>query len=98
MVLNNMKKTIALLMAVAALSLSGCNEQVVGWGSLSFHHVHIQMLGQSEPVHLLVTSWRNDEGGIELKTKNFGTILVGDGTYLAYDVEECPICGTVSYK
>lgn len=93
-----MKKLLFTLLATTSLLLTGCNEQVVGWGSLKFTKVHIQMLGQPEPVHLLVSSWRNDDGGIELKTKNYGTILVGDGTYIAYDVEECPICGTVTYR
>lgn len=93
-----MKKLCALLLSIACLALTGCNEQVIGWGSLSFHYVHIQMMGQEQPVHLEIESWRGDEGGIELKTKNFGTILVGDGTYMAYDVEECPICGNVTYK
>ena len=93
-----MKKLLFVFLSIMALVLTGCNEQVVGWGSLSFHYVHIQMLGQPNPIHLKITSWRNDDGGIELKTENYGTILVGDGTYIAYDVEECPICGHVEYK
>ena len=93
-----MKKLGALLLSVACLTLSGCNEQVVGWGNLSFHYAHIQMMGQAGSVHLKIESWRNDDGGIELKTENYGTIIVGDGTYMLYDVEECPICGTVMYK
>ena len=92
-----MKKVFVTLAAVLCLGLTGCNKQI-GFGSYSFHYVHIQLPGQAEPAHLKVTSWQNDDGGIELKTESYGTILVGDGTYVAYDNEKCPICGTVSYK
>ena len=91
-------KKLLLLLPILSLCLTSCNEQIIGFGSLSFHYVHVQMYNQENPTHFKITSWREDNGGIELKTENYGTILVGDGTYLAYDVEECPICGQVEYK
>ena len=91
------KKFIFLLAVIASLGLTGCNKQI-GWGSYSFHKVHIQMYGMSEAVHLEIESWQDDDGGIELKTKNHGTILIGDGTYMMYDKDECPICGHVTYR
>ena len=51
-----------------------------------------------ECVHLKVNSWKNDDGGIELETESFGSILLGDGTYMMYDSRECPICGKVDVK
>ena len=92
-----MKKLLLAFTCIASLGLSACNRQI-GWGSYSFHHVHVQMHGMSEAIHLEIVSWKDDEGGIELKTKNYGTILLGDGTYMMYDVDDCPICGVVSYK
>lgn len=58
------------------------------------------MYNQEKPIHFKVESWRNDDGGIELKTKNYGTIILGDGTYMLYDCEggDCPICGHVTLK
>lgn len=93
-----MKKALLILTLVAMMTfaLTGCN-QSLGWGSYSYHKVHVQMYGQ-EPVHLNVKSWREDEGGIELKTESYGTILLGDGTYMMYDSDSCPICGSVNYK
>ena len=85
------------MLVIASLSLTGCNANV-GFGSYSFHYVHVQMYGSNSPTHLKVKSWRGDEGGIELKTEEHGTILLGDGTYMMYDTEDCPICGHVSYK
>jgi hypothetical protein len=72
--------------------LSSCNMSCSPLGSLTFTKVHIQMPGMSTPTHLEVVTWKEDTGGIELKTKNFGSILLGDGTYCLYDGEKCPVC------
>lgn len=85
-----MKKILTAL-ALVTLGLTACNNNI-GFGSYSFHCVHIQMYGQDEPTHLYVHSWKDDDGGIELKT-NYGTIILGDGTYMLYDNDVCPICG-----
>lgn len=84
------------LLLIGSLTLTGCNQDL-GWGSYSFHRVHIQMYN-GEPVHLEVDTWMSDTGGIELRTKKYGNILLGDGTYMMYDTVECPICGDVEYK
>ena len=91
-----MKKIVIACLSILSLALISCNQQP-GFGALSFHRIHIQIPG-STPVHLKVESWRNDDGGIEVKTENYGSILIGDGSYLCYDVDECPICGEVEYK
>lgn len=92
-----MKKLFGILLATAALCLTGCNQDMT-WGSFSFHYVHVQMYGMTEPVHFKVNSWRGDDGGIELQTEKHRAILLGDGTYMMYDQEACPICGQVEYK
>lgn len=91
-----MKKILMIGVLISALTLTSCNMNV-GWGSYSFHKVHVQMYG-NEPTHFKVKSWKSDTGGIELKLENYGTILLGDGTYMLYDTEDCPICGEVQYK
>lgn len=91
-----MKKILMAGVLVSALSLTGCNMNL-GFGSYSFRKVHVQMYG-SEPTHFKVKSWMADAGGIELKLENHGAVLLGDGTYMLYDTEDCPICGRVQYK
>jgi len=96
-----MKRLFALMLSFMTIfCLSACNADV-GWGSYSFHYVHVQMYGMEKPVHLHVNTWKSDDGGIELKVKfnnKETTMLLGDGTYMMYDTEECPICGKVTYK
>lgn len=86
---------VSLLALAASATLTGCNEDL-SFGKYSFHEVHVQMYG-GQPVHLKVSKWKNDDGGIELKTEKHGTICLGDGTYMLYDQETCPLCGEVEY-
>ncbi len=93
-----MKKLLFGLLAIASLSVTGCStNQDNSMGSYSFHYVHVQMYG-SEPCHFKVTKWKDDDGGIELKLEEHGSVLLGDGTYMMYDTEKCPLCGIVKYK
>lgn len=91
------KKTKPLALLTAALCLTGCNADL-SWGSYSFHYAHIQMYSMAEPVHLRISRWKDDTGGVELHTEDHGSILVGDGTYVLYDQVKCPLCGEVQYK
>lgn len=93
-----MKKIKLITLVITTLvALTSCGNYDIGFGSYKFTKAHVQMYG-GEPVHLKIEKWLLDEGGIELKTKNFGNILLGDGTYMMYDSEDCPICGSVEYR
>lgn len=96
-----MKKLFITLLAISTLALTGCGNHDIGWGSYDFHYVHVQMYGMTTPIHLHVKSWKGDTGGIELKVtfdNQETSILLGDGTYMMYDTETCPVCGKVNYK
>ena len=96
-----MKKLFTALLATLSLCLAGCGNHEFGLGSYNFHYVHVQMYGMTDPIHLHVKSWKGDEGGIELKVtfdRQETSILLGDGTYMMYDTETCPVCGRVEYK
>ena len=84
------------LILLLGLSLTSCNAGVIG--KLSFHYIHVQMYGMSEPIHYRINKWVSDDGNIEVRTNNYGTMLVGDGFYVLYENEICPICGAVTYK
>jgi hypothetical protein len=94
-----MKKLLTALLMVLpiCLLLTGCGNADLTLGSFEFHQIHIQMYG-GEPVHLEVEKWKDDDGGIEVLTKNHGALIIGDGTYILYNQEECPLCGHVEYK
>ena len=93
-----MKKLLLALLSACTLVLSSCGNWDASFGQFSFHYVHIQMYNMNEPIHMRVSGWKGDEGGVELHTEKHGTILLGDGTYMMYDTEDCPICGDVQYK
>lgn len=96
-----MKKLFVTLLATVTLCLTSCGNHDLGLGSYNFHYVHVQMYGMLEPIHLHVKSWKGDDGGIELKVtfnNQETSILLGDGTYMMYDTETCPICGSVRYR
>ena len=95
-----MKKLLLALLAITSLCLTGCNADM-SLGSYSFHYVHVQMYGMTQPEHLKVNTWKSDNGGIELKVvfnNKETTLLLGDGTYMMYDTYECPVCGEVEYR
>ena len=95
--MKRIKALMVALLATLSLTLTSCNEDI-SFGSFSFHYVHVQMYSMDKPTHFEVETWKDDEGGIELKIKDHGRILLGDGTYMLYDTSVCPICGRVDYK
>lgn len=89
-----MKKLLLGLLAIGSLALTGCNNNIT-LGNYSFHYVHVQFPGQ-EAHHYYVDKWKSDEGGIELYIKDtngeMNTIILGDGTFMLYSHNHCPIC------
>ena len=88
-----MKKIICLVLLVLMLSilLCGCNE-TWGPGNYSWKHVHV-----SDGVNgycATVTSWHDNERGIELHTTEFGDVFFSEGTYTLFNnAAQCPFCG-----
>lgn len=69
------------------LLFSGCN-QSYGWGNLSFKHIHFSDYCAT------VDSWHDSEGpGIEVKTKEYGSLFLSEGTYVMFENgSKCPFC------
>lgn len=76
-----------LLAAAAALSLTSCNMSV-GWGNLSYTKVHCTV----NNVCYKIDSWYDNDMGIEVKTKDYGSMYFSEGTYILIE-DKCPICG-----
>lgn len=86
-----MKKILLVaLVIMMCLMLVACNEGL-GPGKFKFSHVHIcDFNGNCS--HATITKWYESSIGIELNTKEFGTIWLSEGTYILYD-KICPVCG-----
>lgn len=85
-----MKKIIAILMICGLIiAMSGCGNMSVGVGNYTFKKVHINTLNYSGCLEL--ESWHNNKRGIEVKTKEVGSLYLSEGTYILIG-EKCPIC------
>lgn len=57
-----------------------------GWGNYSYTKVHI--FGQR---CYEIESWHDNSIGIEVKTKDYGSIYLSEGRYMLVE-DKCPIC------
>lgn len=76
------------IVALAAAGLCSCNQNI-GLGNYSFTKVHITTSEHDKCVE--ISSWHNDDVGIEVKTKDYGSLYLSEGTYILIE-RECPIC------
>ena len=87
-----MKKVICVLFAVLMMiSLCACGNENWGIGNYTYTHVHISDGAEGHCAG--VTSWYDNDLGIELHTKEFGSIYCSEGTYFLFeDGIKCPFC------
>ena len=86
------KSKIYMSFAALALPLMGCNMNI-GPGSYSFRAVHIYGFDK-ESRDVAIKSWKEGGMGIEVNTKDYGSMFLSDGTYiLLRGIGDCPICG-----
>lgn len=82
---------IAIAVVVSPILLRMSGNQRYDWGSYTYEHVHI--CDGATGVCATVEGWYEDEVGVELKTKEFGSIYCSEGTYiLIEDSYTCPFC------
>lgn len=88
-----MKKIICLfLLILLVVSIfTGCGNENWGLGNYTFTHVHLSDGVEGHCAE--VTSWHDNDLGIELHTTEFGDIYCSEGTYFLYESgEKCPFC------
>lgn len=84
-----MKKIIAIMMLLVLMVVfCGCNVSY-GPGILEFKKVHIDTYNYSGCFE--VEKWYDGETGIEVKTKEAGSMFLSEGTYFLIG-DECPFC------
>lgn len=86
-----MKKFLVVLIALClVLSLCSCGNMSLGIGNFTYTHVHISDCVEGHCVD--ITSWHDNETGIEVHT-NSGSMYLSEGTYQMFsDANCCPYC------
>ena len=88
----SMKKLIAIILILACIvcSLTACGNMNLGLGNYTYTHVHISDCVEGHCVD--ITSWHDNDTGIEVHT-NSGSMYLSEGTYQMFsDAESCPYC------
>lgn len=89
-----MKKVLcAFLIVIVVLlcCLPSCGNQSLGFGNFTFEHVHF-----SDAINgycATIEKWYDNEQGIEVKTKEFGSMYLSEGSYILMENgTRCPYC------
>ncbi len=88
-----MKKLFLLLISLltCALTLASCGNYSAGLGNYTYKKIHIDTHHFSGCCE--VKKWYESESGVEVLTKEYGSIFVSEGAYILIG-EKCPICDT----
>ena len=86
-----MKKAFMFILAVAlvAVIFAGCGNMSVGLGNFRYAKIHVDTYHYSGC--LTVEKWYDNSSGIEVKTKEVGSIYLAEGMYMLIE-EDCPFC------
>ena len=86
------KKLIALLLSVAVICgiLAGCGNMSLGLGNFTFKKIHVDTHNFSGC--FTVEKWYDNSSGIEVQTKESGSMYLAEGMYMLIE-DECPFCG-----
>ena len=86
-------KIIIIIVLVVCLFLTACGNMTIGLGEVNFTRVHIFNIS-GEDQCLEVINWHECDIGVEVKTKEYGTLWLSEGTYILCE-KDCPICEKV---
>ena len=85
-----MKKIITILMVILLVaSLVGCGNMSLGLGSFTFEKIHVDTYHYSGC--FTIEKWYDHEAGIEVKTKEAGSMFLAEGMYILIE-DKCPFC------
>lgn len=79
-----------LIVMFMTVVFGACGNHSVGFGNYHFAKVHI-FVHDGPDRCLTIEKWYEDTIGIEVKTKEHGTLWLSEGTYMLCE-HDCPIC------
>ena len=87
-----MKKIIFAIVIAISIALASCgNMAVIDPGTFTFKHLHSDTY--HNPMCFTIEKWWDNSTGIEVRTKDCGTMYFSEGDYvLIENAENCPYC------
>ena len=79
----------SMLILTSVTMLTGCGNMSLGLGNYTYRKVHVNTYHDSEC--FTINKWYDNERGIEVNTKEIGSMFLSEGTYLLIE-DECPFC------
>ena len=85
------KKIIVMIIAIAilAIMLVGCGNMSMGLGNYTFDKIHVDTHNYNGC--FTIEKWYDSSSGIEVKTKEVGSMYLAEGMYMLIE-DECPFC------
>ena len=90
--MKNMKKKIIVMIiaiAILAIMLVGCGNMSMGLGNYTFDKIHVDTHNYNGC--FTIEKWYDSSSGIEVKTKEVGSMYLAEGMYMLIE-DECPFC------
>ena len=84
-----MKKRIILMIMTTTMLLTGCGNMALGIGNYTFKKIHVDTHNYNGC--FTVEKWHDNTSGIEVKTKEVGSLYLAEGMYMLIE-DECPFC------
>lgn len=86
-----MKKVLAILFAlvIVVTMFAACGNKSWGLGNYTFNKIHVDTYNYSGC--FTIEKWYDNESGIEVKTKEAGSMYLAEGMYMMIE-DECPFC------
>lgn len=84
-----MKKKIIAIVMLLMVALVGCGNMSIGLGNFTFDKIHVDTHHYSGC--FTVEKWYDNSGGIEVNTKEAGSMFLAEGMYILIE-DECPFC------
>lgn len=88
-----MKKVIGMILVVMLLvcTLCACGNENWGFGNYNWKHVHFSDAVDGHCA--TISSWHDNEAGIEIHTVECGSMFLSEGSYILFESESnCPFC------
>lgn len=78
-----------MIIIAVVVMLAGCGNMSVGIGNFTFNKIHVDTYNYSGC--FTVEKWYDSSSGIEVRTKEAGSMYLAEGMYMLIE-DECPFC------